>query len=759
MPAHKNQPAQSKAGWLASLLVFGAAFLAYAPALNGGWVWDDDSWTTNIAHLMQDARGLLRMWTAPTALQQYYPLSGSTFWLDHQLWGSWTLPYHVENLLLHLLSAWLFWRLLVKLRLPGAGLAGALFALHPVMVESVAWITERKNVLSMALFLGSAFQYGRFRGFWDADLPSGDKRHWWMSLLLFVAAMLAKITAVALPPVLLLLAWWKTGRLRWREEILPVLPFFLPAVGLGLAVAELEKHHLGAIGPEWALSVPERCIIAGRALLFYPAKLLWPANLCFIYPRWQPDAGNALEWLFPLCALGTLAVAWLLRGKWGRGPATALFYYSGTLFPMLGFMNAYGMRFSFVADHWVYLSSLGILALVAGTVSHLATKLRAARLPFFVACVVLPSLAAVTWHESAQYRDIETLWRTTLTKNPQSWMSHHNLGVLLQARGQLTEAAACYQKVVELKPDHHETQLNYANILTETGHLEEALPHYTQSIKLKPVLESHTALARALMKLGRFKEAVAVLLDALKIDPSHAGSWVALGSAQLYSQQPEAAVTSFEKALALSPGQIEAHNNLGSALQQMGRTQEAISQYQKATALDPTFAAAQVNMGTAYASEGKFDQALSCYQAAARLQPDNTEARYNLGNVLRALGRSKEARAELETALAQQPGNVAVLNNLAWLLATCPDASVRDGGKALSLAQQADQLTGGKQPVILHTLAAAYAESAHFPQAVTTAEVALNTATRQGNSALVGALHEQLRHYRLGQPFRDLLGR
>lgn len=705
-----------------SFLVLAAAIFAYLPALNGGFVWDDDSWTTGIAPLMQDAGGLLRMWTQPTALQQYYPLSGSTFWFDHQLWGTWTLPYHVENLLLHLLSAWLFWRLLQRLHFRHAWLAAAIFALHPVMVESVAWITERKNVLSMAFFLTAATQYGRFTGFWQPDAPNGSKRSWWAAMIFFIAAMLAKITAVVLPPVLLLLAWWKTGRLRWREDIRPLLPFFLPAIGLGLGVAGLEKHHLGAIGPEWDFSLSQRFMIAGRALCFYPAKLLWPSHLCFIYPRWQIDDGGFLHWLPAVAAGVALVGVWLMRDRWGRGSAAALFYFSGTLFPMLGFMNAYGMRFSFVADHWVYLSSLGIIALAVGLLSALAEKIRRPWLPSLAAIIILPLLALITWHEAHQYRDMETLWRTTLKKNPTSWMSHHNLGVLLQARGSLAEAATCYQKVVELKPDHYETQLNYANILVATGYPDEAIPHYEKSLTLRPDSPDTTyALACALLKIGRFEEASTRLRSALQKSAERADLWTALGSARFCVSDLQEAAACYEKALTLSPNHVETLSNLGNTLTALHRAPEAIAHFQKATTLDPHSAAAHIG----------------------------------LGNAFRLLHRYREARTEYETALTLQPGNPQLLNQFAWHLATCPDDAARDGNKALTLALQAVQNTGGSQPALIQTLAAAYAETNHFPEAVSTAEKALDASKLQGNTALAALLAEQLRLYRLGQPFRD----
>jgi hypothetical protein len=352
--------------------------------------------------LLRDTSGLHLIWFQPTALQQYYPLSGTTFWLDYQLWKFWTLPYHMENVLLHALAALLFWRLLLQFQLPGAWLAGAIFALHPVMVESVAWITERKNVLSLVFYLGALLAYLRYEqrsdppssGFGAASRdhashacqPEASERRpvtrppsffYALAFVLFLGALLAKTTTFSLPAVILLIGWWKRGQIRWRADVLPTLPFFALALGLCAVTAWLEKHHVGAQGPDFALTFPQRCLIAGRAFWFYPGKLFWPANLCFIYPRWQPNPGSGWQWLYPVTAIGTLFMLWPGRGRIGRGPVTALFFYVGTLFPVLGFMNAYGMRFSFVWDHWVYLPALGVIALGPALVVRVVERFRA----------------------------------------------------------------------------------------------------------------------------------------------------------------------------------------------------------------------------------------------------------------------------------------------------------------------------------------------------------------------------------------------
>ena len=322
--------------WTCGLLLVAVTIIVYFPALQGSFVWDDDSWTTRIAALLRDSSGLSLMWTELTSLQQYYPLSGTTFWLDYHFWEWWTTPYHVENVLLHALGAVLFWRLLLRLRVPGAWLASAIFAVHPVMTQSVAWITERKNVLSMVFYLGALLAYERYAP-WVADekqiasgqKPSRSPEHarifYVLAFFLFLCGLLAKSSTFALPAVVLLIGWWKRGQIRMRSDVLPTLPFFAVAIGLCAITSWMEKHHLLAEGSDFSLTFLQRCLIAGRAFWFYLGHLFWPANLCFVYPRWQPDPNSEAEWLYPITAIGALLVLWFARGRIGRGPATALF--------------------------------------------------------------------------------------------------------------------------------------------------------------------------------------------------------------------------------------------------------------------------------------------------------------------------------------------------------------------------------------------------------------------------------------------------
>jgi tetratricopeptide (TPR) repeat protein len=844
-----------------------ATLVAYVPALRGKFVWDDDSWTTGVVHLLRDFAGLRAMWCDVTALQQYFPLTGTSFWLDYHLWGFWTLPYHVENVLLHTVAALLFWKLLARLQVPLPWLAAAIFALHPVMVESAGWITERKNVLSLPFYLGALLAYGRFCAWWRPDdlltsVAEVSSRRWSayaLALLCCLFALLAKTTAFSLPPVLLLLCWWKRGRLEWRRDLLPTLPFFALAIGLGLVTSWVERHHVGSSGPEWALSFPQRCLIAGRALWFYVAKLFWPVNLCFVYPRWKLDVSSLAQWLFPVSAAAGLVALGLARRRLGRGPAAAAFFFVGTLFPLLGFINGYFMRYSFVCDHWTYLSSLSLLALSVACLAELSSLWKLPALPYIVAAVALPLLGVLTWQQSGMYRDMETLWTTTLARNPNAGMAHNNYGSLLletgrsdQAalhfqkalelqpgspdahsnlgsallqEGRLEEAVAQFRKAIELNPNAIQAHNNLGNALLQSGRLDQALAELQRTVELAPRMESaqynlanallqagrardaivhfqlalelqprqaeaHNNLANALLQEGRVDEAITHLRLALTLQPALANAHHNLGNALFQKGLLDEAVAEFQEALALQPGFAAAHNGLGTALLrkgevaqaaaqfqqalelqptllqarlnladvlvQQGKTSEAVLQFQKALAVEPRIAGAQNNLGNALLRLGRLDEAVAHLQEALRLNPTLAEAHNNLANALFQKGRAAEAVAQYEAAVAAHPDAPPLLNNLAWALATCPDDSVRNGTRAVDLARQADRLSGGKNPLVLGTLAAAYAEAGQFREAVATTQRAIDLAVASGISNQVAALRGRLTLFQANAPYRDL---
>ncbi len=472
--------------WPAVLLLLVAmAAVAYLPATRGGFIWDDDRYVSENPSLTHPA-GLRAIWLRPGATDQYYPLVFTTFWIEHRLWGTNPAGYHWVNVVLHGLNAGLLWILLRRLRLPCPWLVAAVFALHPVHVESVAWISERKNVLSGFFYLVAFLAYLRFTALGTDDeaaaaaapatAAGGSGLGWYaIAFTAFVAALLSKTVTCSLPAVLVLVTWWHRG---WptRREWAALAPMFVVGLALALHTAQMEKQHVGASGPDWAFSSVERCLIAGRALWFYAAKLVWPHPLIFIYERWRIDAGDVSQYLYPLAWAGLIAaVAWPAvrrpRDRAARGPLVAVLVFSGTLVPALGFFNVYPMLFSFVADHFQYLASIPLICLgtaaVDAGVRWLAKRAssdgRAAGA--IVGAVLLVVLGGLTWRQGHAYAGLETLWRDTIAKNPAAWMAHYNLGRLLLDEGRDAEAIACFEQTVAVSPRHVLALNNWGHLL------------------------------------------------------------------------------------------------------------------------------------------------------------------------------------------------------------------------------------------------------------------------------------------------------
>jgi tetratricopeptide (TPR) repeat protein len=565
----------------------------YWPALGAGFIWDDDVHVTG-NHALRSLHGLKQIWFELGATQQYYPMVYTTFWLEYHLWGLNALGFHLINILLHISGALLLWRLLVRLEVPGAWLAATVFALHPVHVESVAWVTERKNVLSGVFYFAAALAYLRFEAIRDAKgrfenlVPGWRERaahlfsdrsvRWYAAaLILFVAALLSKTVTCSLPAALLLVRWWKQGRLSSRD-VLQLVPFFAVGMGLGLLTAYIERHDLGAQGTDWAFTFFERLLIAGRVLWFYAAKLLYPAKLTFIYPRWGIDASQAWQWLFPAAAVAVILALWFLRRSWGRGPLVAVLFFCGTLFPALGFINVYPMRFSFVADHFQYLASVGLIALAAAGLE------RVLRTGGFIWLLILGLLA---WRQTHIYKGPATLWQDTLAKNSNCWMAHNNLGNILFENGHVEEAATYYRKAVQILPTYADAQANLGNILFRQGRMDEAITCYQKA----------TATNATISISANFNNA-------------------------------------------------NYRYSLGLALRQKGELDEALAQFQEAVAMRPAFAEAQFNLGELLLLKGKVAEALSFYQRALELQPDNTVFQSGYGRAISQLEQLRAAKTE-----------------------------------------------------------------------------------------------------------------
>jgi tetratricopeptide (TPR) repeat protein len=588
-------------------LLLALTLTAYLPVVQNGYIWDDGDYVFNNSTLTS-ADGLRRIWLELAAIPQYYPVVHTSYWLEYRLWGFDPLGYHVVNVLLHALCALLLWRVLLVLGVPGAWWASAIFALHPVHVESVAWITERKNVLSGAFYFASFLTYLRWAKF---DQPPGaagagrSDRLYAVSLLLFVGALLSKTVTLSLPAVLLIVTWWKNRPID-RSIALALAPFFAVGLAFGVATSLYETYLVGASDSGWDLSVVERVLVAGRALWFYLGKLMWPHPLIFNYPRWQLDPSSVSQYLYPLFAIGFGVALLVFARRIGRGALSAAMIFAGTLVPALGFFNVYPMRYSFVADHFQYLASAAPIAYVCGVVGFWAQRsgALASRVAAAAGVVVIGVLGVLTWQQIPVYRDVETLWRATLNWNSDSWLSHSSLCTIEQERGELESALAHCEAAMALEPDNHESHHMLAILAVARGDVEAGIRSYRRALEIQPDFpHSKSSLGATLNSLGRYEEAIALFREVLRAHPDFA----------------------------------EAHTNFGNALMATGELDAAVAQHRRAIELNPALAPAHNNLAATLLRQGELELARIHLQRVVALLPDSAEARHSLAAVERLI--------------------------------------------------------------------------------------------------------------------------
>ena len=497
-------------------LLLGALLIFYHPALHGGLVFDDDHHITPAA--LRSVRGLWRIWFEPGAAAQYYPVVHTAFWIEYRLWGDALAGYHLANLGQHAAAAFLLVAILRRLALPAAWLAASVFALHPICVESVAWISEQKNTLSALFYFGAMLAYLRFdknrRGLFYA-----------VAFVLFLLALLSKSVTATLPGALLVIFWWQRGRLEWKRDVMPLLPWFVAGAAAGLFTGWVERTYFGADDVHLALAFPDRLVLAGRIFWFYPGKILWPANLMFHYPFGPVEPLTLRQFVWPLGVIAAAAgLACLARRA--RGPLAAFLFYAGTLFPVLGFLNISWFSFSYVADHFVYLAGLGIIVPVvvgcATAVGNIPGKW--IRLPAWGgAGIALLVLSTLTWRQCQMYRDMETFYKVTLAGNPGSALGHYNYGIILmKVPGRLPDALSQFEEALRLRPDDAVMQNGTGVIfLSIKGRQAEAAECFERAVRLKPdYAVAHVNLGTALESVpGRESEARAHYETALRIDP------------------------------------------------------------------------------------------------------------------------------------------------------------------------------------------------------------------------------------------------
>ena len=464
--------------WQGGLIVL-LIFLAYLPAWHGAFIWDDDIYVKNNP-LLTAPDGFKRIWFSMDSPSQYFPLTYTVFRIEHSLWGLNLTGYHCVNILFHAFNALLVWRLLKRLSVPGAWLAAALFALHPVQVESVAWITELKSVLSLFFVLLTLIC-------WIEFVREQSRRFWYgLALAFYALALFSKTTACTLPAALMLILWLQAKPIGW-QRLAQVFPFLAMGLGMGLLTVWWERFHQGTHGTLFSMNLLERILVASHAVWFYLGKLFWPVNLTFSYPRWTIDPArlSAYGWLAMGVGLG--AVIYFARRFVGRSVEVAAMFYVATLSPLLGFVMLFTFRYTFVADHYQYVASIGLFALVAAGIA-IACKTRPLLKRAGGGALVL-TLGLLTWQQAGIYRDQETLWRDTLTKNPKSWMAYVNLGDYFFSEGRNREAEDNYRKAIEIDSKNMYkgiVQNNLGNAQAAQGRLKEAIETYHQALRSDP---------------------------------------------------------------------------------------------------------------------------------------------------------------------------------------------------------------------------------------------------------------------------------
>ena len=646
--------------------------LCYWPALRGGLLVDDSDHITRMQ--WRSSAGLARIWFDVGITSQYFPLLHTAFWIEYHLWQDAVLGYHLANILQHAMSALLVVAVMRRLALPGAWLAGFIFALHPVCVESVAWIAEQKNTLSTLLYLAAGYVYLGF----DRDRRSS---RYWLAFGLFILALLTKSVTATLVAVLLVVFWWQRGRLEFRRDFRPLLPWLLAGTAMGLFTTWYERVYASAQGASFELSLLERGLIAGRAIVFYFQTLLCPTNLMFINPRWSADTTAAWQYVFPGIVILIAGALALLARRW-RAPLALFLIYVGTLGPILGFLNINWFNYSFVADHFQYLACIGLIVPGASALTIIVRRwlpsFSAVRLAL-IAAPILFLLGFLTWRQSGNYRDLETLCRRTIAQNPSSWYARHNLGAILLGRPDgLEEAITQLVATLDLKPNHLRAYFDLGRAFSRIpSRLPDATRAFEAALRLKPddpLILAQLAQTLAL-RPGRAAEAEAAYRRAMQLDPL---AWeVHAGLAQLLASSPgrlAEVISEYQAAIRLNPGVATLYNDLGGNLASAGRTAEAIAAIETALRLRPDYAEAHYNLGSLLADlPGRATDAVSHFEAALRLTPDDPAIHNNLGLVLLRLpGRRSDAIRHFEIVLQRSPASAEGHFNLGRALLSAP---------------------------------------------------------------------------------------
>ena len=706
------------------------------PRVRAGLTWDGVTW----AFTTMDE-------------SNWHPLTWLSHMLDCQLFGLNAGFHHLVNVLLHILNSVLLYLLLKSMTdAPWrSAMVAALFALHPLHVESVAWVSERKDVLSTLFFILTLWAYGQYAA--HPSLPRYGLVFGCLAL-----GLMAKTMLVTVPFVLLLLDYWPLERLKEGDQgssvswlIVEKVPLFA-LVALSSVVTFIAQQRGGAMPSIHAVPLGSRIENALVSYIAYIGKMLWPARLAIPYP--YRDTEPAIQWVGAAVVLAGITVFLIWIGRRWRYLATGWLWYMGTLVPVIGLVQVGEQA---MADRYTYVPLIGLFVIAVWGAVDLVGGWRRGWISLTAsASVVIIGCMAGTWFQVGHWQNSLTLFERAARVTEGSALIHNNLGLALKDRGRREEAIRHFEEALRIDPGYARAHSNLGVALMEQGKREEAIRHCEQAIRIDPTLpKSHLNLGFVMEQQGKWSEAISHFREVLRLDPENADALYNLGNTLMAQGKQEEAIAYYQEALRIDPQYAQVHGNLGVALMEQGKPHEALIHFREEVRIDPRSDRGHHNLGIALIQQGKLDEAVACFREVVRLNPEHPEAQLSLALALAGQGRLEEAIPHYEGAIRLGPDDPRPYNNLAWIRATHPDPGFRNGAEAVRLAERACELSGQRDPNLLDTLAAAYAEAGRFPEAVATAQKAAEMALSAGWKELASGIEKQLQHFKEGRPYRE----
>jgi tetratricopeptide (TPR) repeat protein len=761
------------------LLLALATLLLYLPATQNGFVnLDDSEYIIDNPHVTSGITWASVVWALKITgyASNWHPLTWMSHALDCQLFGLNPGGHHLTSVLLHVINSVLV--LLLFRQMTGSlwrsAYVAALFAWHPLHVESVAWASERKDVLSTFFWLLTTIAYvqyvkeSKLRG--PASQAGHRPKRWRfyiLALLLFALGLMSKPMLVTLPFALLLLDFWPLKRsstdlapdeqpalisLPWIKLVLEKTPFFLMAFGASFITYSVQQHA-GAVSSLEEVSLPRRMGNAAVAYLLYVSKVVWPSRLAALYP--YPRHQSVLLILEALGFLLACSALALLATKRRPYLFTGWFWFLGTLVPTIGLVQVGSQA---MADRYMYIPSIGIFAMaVWGLRDFLSACTSAGKaLAATAGVVALATFLVCTTFQISTWHDSEKLYRHAIAVTQDNYIAFNGLGGALDTGNRPDEALACYAESVEINPRYPEGQYNLGTALLDRGKYDAAVTHLTEAVRQNPdYTVARNNLGKALMLQGKLDEAAAQYSKAIQSSPDYAQAYYNLGTILMAQSRLEDAAARFSKAVELKPDYFDAYGNLGVALMRLGRKAEGITQLSLAVQLRPDDAPSRSNLGMALMDAGRSAEAETQFTEALRLNSTDPKANFNLALALDRQHKTKEAISHYRAALGLKPDYTQALNNLAWILATAPNPDLRDTAEAVQLAQKACEMTGYKEAVPVMTLATAEATAGQFSDATTMVQKARDLALAAGDKETAARADSLLKLYQAGQPFQE----